>query len=68
MIRFKPGEEPALYASGLRNTVGFDWQPGTGDLYGVDNGRDWLGDNFPPEKVNRLIEDGLLRLALPQRR
>jgi glucose/arabinose dehydrogenase len=58
MIRFKPGEEPALYASGLRNTVGFDWQPGTGDLYGVDNGRDWLGDNFPPEKVNRLIEGG----------
>jgi glucose/arabinose dehydrogenase len=58
MIRFKPGEEPALYASGLRNTVGFDWQPETGDLYGGDNGRDWLGDNFPPEKVNRIVGGG----------
>ncbi len=58
MIRFKPSEKPMLYASGLRNTVGFDWQPGTGDLYGVDNGRDWLGDDFPPEKVNRVVEGG----------
>jgi glucose/arabinose dehydrogenase len=29
IIRFKPGEKAELYASGLRNTVGFDWQPGT---------------------------------------
>ena len=28
MVRFKPGEPPRLFASGLRNTVGFDWQPG----------------------------------------
>jgi glucose/arabinose dehydrogenase len=58
IIRFKPGEKPELFASGLRNTVGFDWQPGTGDLYGVDNGRDWLGDDFPPEDVNRIVEGG----------
>jgi glucose/arabinose dehydrogenase len=58
IIRFKPGEKPSLFASGLRNTVGFDWQPGTNDLYGVDNGRDWLGDNFPPEDVNRIVEGG----------
>ncbi len=38
--------------------MGFDWQPGTGDLYGVDNGRDWLGDDFPPEDVNRIVEGG----------
>lgn len=58
MIRFKPGEPPQLFASGLRNTVGFDWQPGTGDLYGVDNWRDWLGDELPPEEVNHIAEGG----------
>jgi len=58
IIRFKPGEKAELYASGLRNTVGFDWQPGTNALYGVDNGRDWLGDNLPPEKVNLIKEGG----------
>ena len=58
MVRFKPGEQPELYASGLRNTVGFDWHPVTGELYGVDNGRDWLGDDFPPEEVNLIVEGG----------
>jgi glucose/arabinose dehydrogenase len=58
MVRFKPGEQPELYATGLRNTVGFDWHPVTGELYGVDNGRDWLGDDFPPEEVNLIVEGG----------
>lgn len=57
MIRFRPGGKPELFATGLRNTVGFDWQPATGALYGVDNGRDWLGDDFPPDELNR-IEKG----------
>ena len=48
---------PEIYATGLRNTVGFDWQPGTNRLYGVENGRDWLGDNFPPDELN-LIQKG----------
>ena len=54
IIRFTPGATPEVFATGLRNTVGFDWQPGTGDLYGVDNGRDWLGDDFPPCELNRI--------------
>jgi glucose/arabinose dehydrogenase len=58
MIRFKPGKPPQVFASGLRNTVGFDWQPGTEKLYGVDNGRDWLGDNLPPDEVNHIVEGG----------
>lgn len=57
MIRFVPGGALEEFATGLRNTVGFDWQPGTGALYGVDNGRDWLGDDFPPCELNR-IEQG----------
>lgn len=50
------GEE--LYATGLRNAVDFDWQPGTGDLYATDNGRDLLGDDFPPCELNRVVERG----------
>ncbi|MGF7160744.1 glucose/arabinose dehydrogenase [Rhodoligotrophos appendicifer] len=58
IFRFKPGQEaPVMFANGLRNTVGFDWQPETGALYGVDNGRDMLGDHEPPDEVN-LIEQG----------
>lgn len=54
IIRFKEGVAPELFASGLRNTVGFDWQPGTGALFGVDNGRDNLGDDIPDDEVNRI--------------
>ena len=50
------GEE--IYATGLRNAVGFDWQPGTGDLYATDNGRDLLGDDFPPCELNRIVQGG----------
>lgn len=58
MIRFRADGSPAeLFASGLRNTVGFDWHPSTGALYGVENGRDLLGDDFPPDELN-LIERG----------
>ncbi len=57
LLRFKEGAAPEIFAAGLRNTVGFDWQPGTGALYGVDNGRDNLGDDVPDDEVNR-IEEG----------
>ncbi|GAB4354195.1 MAG: sorbosone dehydrogenase family protein [Immundisolibacter sp.] len=59
LLRVDPTSgEVRRYAEGLRNTVGFDWQPGTGDLYGVDNGRDLLGDDYPPDELNRLVEGG----------
>jgi glucose/arabinose dehydrogenase len=54
ILRFKEGEKPTIFATGLRNTVGFDWQPGTGLLYGVDNGRDNLGDDVPDDELNRI--------------
>jgi glucose/arabinose dehydrogenase len=55
LMRFRPdGSEAEIYARGLRNTVGFDWRPGTGELYGTDNGRDLLGDDFPPCELNRI--------------
>jgi len=46
-----------LYATGLRNAVGFDWRPADGALYATDNGRDLLGDDFPPCELDR-IEPG----------
>jgi glucose/arabinose dehydrogenase len=51
------GSSRTVFASGLRNTIGFDWDPGTSQLWGVDNGSDWRGDDLPPEELN-LIEQG----------
>lgn len=48
-----------IFASGVRNTVGFDWQPGTGELWFTDNGRDLLGDDIPPDELNHAPEQGL---------
>lgn len=47
-----------LYASGLRNTIGFDFHPKTGDMWGVDNGGDSKGDEWPPEELNRIVYGG----------
>jgi len=59
MLRFQPdGSEPEIFATGLRNSVGFDWQPTTGDLYATDNGRDLLGDDIPPCELNRVVTGG----------
>jgi glucose/arabinose dehydrogenase len=48
-----------LFASGVRNTVGFDWHPQTKELWFTDNGRDWLGDNLPPDELNHAPRKGL---------
>ena len=48
-----------IFANGVRNSVGFDWQPGTGALWFTDNGRDWLGDDQPPDELNRAPVQGL---------
>jgi glucose/arabinose dehydrogenase len=56
MLRVKEGQNPEIFARGLRNTVGFDWQPSSGALYGVDNGRDMLGDDIPDDELNLIVE------------
>ena len=48
-----------IYAKGVRNTVGFAWHPQTGELWFTDNGRDWLGDNNPPDELNRAFQADL---------
>src|SRR5258706_2926971 len=56
--RFKQGDaDLELVATGLRNSVGFDWRPADGALYATDNGRDLLGDDVPPCELNK-IEPG----------
>ena len=47
-----------VVARGVRNSVGFDWQPQSGELWFTDNGRDWLGDDVPPDELNRLSKPG----------
>jgi glucose/arabinose dehydrogenase len=48
-----------VFARGVRNTVGFDWHPETGELWFTDNGRDWMGDDVPPDELNRAPEADL---------
>lgn len=52
----RDGTEGSIIATGLRNSVGFDWSPLDGGLYATDNGRDMLGDDFPPCELNRIVE------------
>ncbi|MFW5867619.1 MAG: PQQ-dependent sugar dehydrogenase [Armatimonadota bacterium] len=52
------GTDLEIIAHGVRNTVGFDWHPDTGELWFTDNGRDRMGDNRPPDELNRLTEVG----------
>lgn len=60
IMRMNPdGSNLEIFAKGVRNTVGFDWHPRTGELWFTDNGRDWLGDNQPPDELNRAPKLGL---------
>jgi glucose/arabinose dehydrogenase len=52
------GEFVDIFATGLRNSGGFDWSPATGTLYATDNGRDLLGDEFPPCELNEVVAGG----------
>jgi glucose/arabinose dehydrogenase len=53
------GRELEVFAHGVRNTVGFDWHPVSGELWFTDNGRDELGDDVPPDELNHAPQAGL---------
>ncbi len=60
ILRLNPdGTGMEVFARGLRNTVGFDWHPETGELWFTDNGSDAMGDDVPPDELNRAPEAGL---------
>lgn len=48
------GSNLSIFAKGLRNTIGFGWHPQTGELWGLDHGIDWLGDDDQKEEVNQI--------------
>ncbi len=48
----KDNPTPEVYAHGVRNTVGFDWDPASGNLWFTDNGRDMMGDDIPHCELN----------------
>ncbi|MXO86529.1 sorbosone dehydrogenase family protein [Altererythrobacter aurantiacus] len=50
------GSDRRIFASGLRNTIGYGFEPTTGAAYGFDHGIDWLGDNEQHEEFNRLMD------------
>ncbi len=52
------GSGQRIFASGLRNAVGLAVNPKTNTIWATDNGRDWLGDDLPPEEVNDLGPNG----------
>lgn len=60
ILRMKPdGTGLEVFASGIRNSVGFDWHPVTKELWFTDNGRDGLGDDIPPDELNRAPKPGM---------
>lgn len=60
IMRINPdGSDPQLFARGIRNTVGFDWDPQTKELWFTDNGRDMLGDDMPPDELNHAPKQGM---------
>jgi glucose/arabinose dehydrogenase len=60
MLRLRPdGSGAEIFAEGIRNSVGFDFHPQSGELWFTDNGRDLLGDDQPNDELNRAPVPGL---------
>ncbi len=60
IMRMNPdGSGLEVFARGIRNTVGFDWHPATGELWFTNNGRDWMGDDLPPDTLHHAPVKGL---------
>jgi glucose/arabinose dehydrogenase len=57
------GAQPIL--RGMRNTVGFDWNPKNGQLYFTDNNRDWLSEDLPHGELNRVTQPGKQHFGFP---
>lgn len=52
-------------ASGVRNTVGFDFDPKTGDLWFTNNGRDWFSEELPNDTLNHVSQPGKQHFGFP---
>ena len=59
ITRMNPdGTGREIYAKGVRNTVGFTWDP-QGNLWFTDNNRDMMGDDMPPCELNKAPQAGM---------
>ncbi len=59
IVRYNPdGSGEEIFATGLRNAVGILWHPESRQLWATVNGRDWLGDDLPPDTVTLVREGG----------
>ncbi|MES2462178.1 MAG: YbhB/YbcL family Raf kinase inhibitor-like protein [Armatimonadota bacterium] len=59
MLRVSPdGKNRKIFASGLRNTIGFGWHPVTRQFWGMDHGIDYMGNDRPREELNEIVENG----------
>jgi glucose/arabinose dehydrogenase len=54
----RDGSGMEVIARGVRNSVGFDFHPKTGELWFTDHGRDWMGDDGPQDELNRIGKTG----------
>jgi len=52
-------------ASGVRNTVGFDFDPKGGDLWFTNNARDWLSEELPNDSLNHVTQPGKQHFGFP---
>ncbi len=60
ILRMQPnGDEMEVFASGIRNTVGFTWDPATDELWFTDNGADNLGEDMPSDELNHAPRAGM---------
>jgi glucose/arabinose dehydrogenase len=52
-------------AMGVRNTVGFDFDPKDGSLWYTNNGRDWLSEDLPNDSLNHVSQPGKQHFGFP---
>lgn len=59
ILEYNPdGSGGRVFARGLRNSVGFVFHPTAGEIWATDNGRDYLGEDLPPDEVNIVLNGG----------
>ena len=54
-----------VVALGVRNSVGFDWNPKTKELWFTNHARDWLGNDTPYDTLNRVAKGGVPHFGYP---